>query len=188
MDQETLINLVLVFFFLIITTLVRGLKARQKKKLTKKKQTAKPSMFSFFHKIRDQIQESLQELEKQARQQRQQQQQQQQQPETESSDPTFWDELSEDEMIQEERQMPSAQETEKKRAATRNQTRDPIQKIAPERPVQGREIKTPHSSDEVPPPTLHPYGRRPSLRQAVVWAEIIGKPVALRKNQNDAIL
>jgi DNA-directed RNA polymerase len=186
MDQETLINLVLVFFFLIITTLVRGLKARQqKKKLTKKKQTAKPAMFSFFHKIRDQIQESLQELEKQARQQRQQQQQQ---PETESSDPTFWDELSEDEMIQEERQIPSAQETEKKRAATRNQTRDPIQKIAPERPVQGREIKTPHSSDEVPPPTLHPYGRRPSLRQAVVWAEIIGKPVALRKNQNDAIL
>jgi hypothetical protein len=125
----------------------------------------------------------LQELEKQARQQRQQPQ-----PETESSDPTFWDELSEDERIQEERQMPSAQETEKERAATRNQTRDPIQKIAPERPVQGREIKTPHSSDEVPPPTLHPYGRRPSLRQAVVWAEIIGKPVALRKNQNDAIL
>ncbi len=183
MDQETLINLVLVFFFLIITTLVRGLKARQKKKLTKKKQTVKPSMFSFFHKIRDQIQESLQELEKQARQQRQQQP-----PETESSDPTFWDELSEDEMIQEERQMPSARETEKARASTRDRTKDPIQELALENQVQGREIKTPHSSDEVPPPTLHPYGRRPSLRQAVVWAEIIGKPVALRKNQNDAIL
>jgi hypothetical protein len=184
MDQETLINLVLVFFFLIITTLVRGLKARQKKKLTKKKQTAKPSMFSFFHKIRDQIQESLQELEKQARQQRQQQQ-----PETESSDPTFWDELSEDEMIQEERQMPSAQETEKARASTRDRTKDPIQEMALENQVHDQEIKTPRSPKEVPPPALqHPYGRRPSLRQAVVWAEIIGKPVALRKNQNDAIL
>ena len=184
MDKETLINLVLVFLFLIITTLVRGLKARQRKKvMPKKKQTAKPPGFSFFRKIRDQIQESLQELEKQARQQRQQQP-----PETESADPTFWDELSEDEMIQEERQMPSARETEKAKAATRNPTRDPIQKMAPERPIQDREIKTPRSSEEVPPPTLHPYGRRPSLRQAVVWAEIIGKPVALRKNQNDAIL
>jgi hypothetical protein len=180
MDQETLINLILVICFLIVTTLVRGMKARQQKnKLKKKKQAAKPSMFSFFHKIRDQIQESLQELEKQARQQ--------QQPETESSDPTFWDELSEDEMIQEERQRPSASDAEKVHASTRNQTKDPIQKIAPEHPVQDREIKTPHSSDEVPPPTLHPYGRRPSLRQAVVWAEIIGKPVALRKNPNDSI-
>ncbi|MCF8136956.1 MAG: hypothetical protein K9K63_06565 [Desulfotignum sp.] len=184
MDQETLINLVLVFFFLIITTLVRGLKARQKKKLTKKKQTAKPSVFSFFHKIKDQIQESLQELEKQARQQRQQHQ-----PETESSDPTFWDELAEDEMMQEERQMTPASETEKARASTRDRTKDPIQEMALENQVHDQKIKTPRSPKEVPPPALqHPYGRRPSLRQAVVWAEIIGKPVALRKNQNDAIL
>jgi hypothetical protein len=40
----------------------------------------------------------------------------------------------------------------------------------------------------VPPPTIHPYGRRPSLRQAVVWSEIIGKPVALRKDQSDSVI
>ncbi len=184
MDQETLINLVLVFIFLIVTTLVKGLKARQQKKvLKKKKQAVKPSVFSFFQKIRDQIQASLQEQERQARQQRLQKE-----PEPEPSDPTFWDELSEDEVIQEEREVPSAPETEKSRASTRNQTKDPIQKMAPEFQVQDREIKTPPSSEEVPPPTLHPYGRRPSLRQAVVWAEIIGKPVALRKKPNDSIL
>jgi hypothetical protein len=92
-------------------------------------------------------------------------------------------------MIQEERQMTPASETEKARASTRDRTKDPIQEMALENQVHDQEIKTPRSPKEVPPPALqHPYGRRPSLRQAVVWAEIIGKPVALRKNQNDAIL
>ncbi len=174
MDQETLINLVLVFFFLIVTTLVRGLKARkQKKEVTKKTQAAQPSGFSFFRKIRDQIQESLQELEKQARQQRQQQ-------EPEPSDATFWDELSEDDRFHEDQEMPP--ETEKTYVRTRDRTGDPIQEMALENQVHDQEIKTPRSPKEVPPPALqHPYGRRPSLRQAVVWAEIIGKPVALKK-------
>lgn len=184
MDLETLINIVLVFLFLLITTLVRGLKARQQKKvLKKKKKPAKASPFNFFHKIRDQIQSSLEELERQARQQRQKKG-----PEPEPSDPSFWEELSEGEMIQEEREMPSAVETEQTPAYARDQTDDPIQKMAPDFEVQDREIKTPRSSEEVPPPTLHPYGRRPSLRQAVVWAEIIGKPVALRKGSSDAII
>ena len=182
MDLETLINIVLVFLFLLITTLVRGLKARQQKKvLKKKKKPAKASPFNFFHKIRDQIQSSLEELERQARQQKKKK-------EPEPSDPSFWEELSEGEMIQEEREMPSAVEAEQTPAYARDQTDDPIQKMAPDFEVQDREIKTPRSSEEVPPPTLHPYGRRPSLRQAVVWAEIIGKPVALRKGSSDAII
>jgi flagellar biosynthesis GTPase FlhF len=184
MDLETLINIVLVFFFLLITTLVRGLKAKQKqqkKKVRKQKQPAKPSPFSFFQKIRDQIQESLQELEKQARQQRQQKE-----TEPEPSDTTFWDELSEDGDIPQEQEKPTDRETEP--AYTRDRADDPIQQMALDSQVEDREIRTPPSPKEVPPPTLHPYGRRPSLRQAVVWAEIIGKPVALRKGSSDAII
>ena len=182
MDLETLINIILLFLFLLITTLVRGLKSRQQKKKVKtQKQSAKPAVFSFFQKIRDQIQESLQELERQAREKRGQQK-----PEPEPSDTTFWDELSDEEEIRDELEKPREREPEY--AYTRDQTEDPIQKMAPEVQVQDREIQTPSSPKEVPPPTIHPYGRRPSLRQAVVWAEIIGKPVALRKDPSDAIL
>jgi hypothetical protein len=144
----------------------------------KKKQPAKPSVFSFFQKIRDQIQESLEELERQARQQRQRQA-----PEPETSDTTFWDDLSEDEKRQEETEKPWEREAE--HAYTRDRAEDPIQQMALDNQVQDREIRTPASPKEVPPPTIHPYGRRPSLRQAVVWAEIIGKPLALRKNAHD---
>lgn len=179
MDLETLINIILLFFFLLITTLFRGLKARQqKKKMKKKKQPAKSSVFSFFQKIRDQIQESLEELERQARQQRQRQT-----PDPEPSDTPFWDELSEEEEIQEDLEKPLPRE--KEHAYTLDRTGDPIQDMAMDIQVQDREIKTPASPKEVPPPTIHPYGRRPSLRQAVVWAEIIGKPVALRKSPYD---
>jgi hypothetical protein len=178
MDLETLINIVLVFLFLLVTTLVRGLKAKQKlqkKKVKKQRQAAKPSVFPFFRKIRDQIQESLKDLERQAREQRQQQKPK---LEPEPSDSTFWDELSDEEETQEEPE----------RTNTWDQTEDPVQKTAPEIQVQDREIKTVSSSKDVPPPTIHPYGRRPSLRQAVVWAEIIGKPVALRKGSSDTII
>lgn len=185
MDLETLINIVLLFFFLLITTLVRGLKARQrKKKVKKQKQPAKPSPFSFFQKIRDQIQESLQELERQARQQRQQKE-----TEPEPSGTTFWEELSEDgSNIPQEREKPTDRETEYAYTRDRDRADDPIQQNAIDAQVEDREIRTPLSPKEVPPPTLHPYGRRPSLRQAVVWAEIIGKPVALRKGSSDAVI
>lgn len=182
MDQETLINIVLVFFFLIITSLVRGLKARQqKKKLKNKKQAAKPSVFPFFQKIRDQIQESLRELEKQARQQKQQSQ-----PETEPSDPGFWDELSEEEVNSGESET-AVSKIETVDADVYSREEVPARKQTSEPQVQNQETKTRPAQEPVPPPTLHPYGRRPSLRQAVVWAEIIGKPVALRENTKDTV-
>ncbi len=183
MDQETLINLILVFFFLIVTSLVRGLKARQqKKRLKKKKQAAKPSVFPFFQKIRDQIQASLQELEKQARQQ-----QQQPQPETKSSDPSFWDELTEEDLSREESEA-SASKMETVDADVYSHDETSARKETSEPQVQKQTTKPPAAQEPVPPPTLHPYGRRPSLRQAVVWAEIIGRPVALRENTNNSII
>jgi len=132
-------------------------------------------MFSFFQKIKDQIQQSLQELEKQARQEKARQQKEKQ-----GSDVTFWDELADEGMIQEE-ETPLDAEPARTSVDTRQE----------ELSQKQSDIRTPGKKgarQEVPPPTIHPYGRRPSLRQAVIWAEIIGKPVALRKDHSDAVI
>ena len=177
MELETLINIGLVLLFLLITTISRSLKAaKQKKAGAKKKAPAKPMMFSFFHKIKDQIQQSLQELEKKARQE-----QAKQKKEKQGSDATFWDELADERLILEE-------ETpfDGKTAGAAVETREEALSQEKQPGILTSEKKA--AKKEVPPPTIHPYGRRPSLRQAVIWAEIIGKPAALRKDHSDFIM
>ncbi|MEE4364797.1 MAG: hypothetical protein V2J08_12745 [Desulfotignum sp.] len=177
MELETLINIGLVFLFLLITIISKSLKTAKKKKAgAKKKEPAKPMMFSFFHKIKDQIQQSLQELEKQARQE-----QAKQQKEKQGSDGTFWDELADEGLILEEETPP---DTETARVSVDTKEKDLSQKKPSDIRTSGKRAL----KEEVPPPTIHPYGRRPSLRQAVIWAEIIGKPAALRKDHSDFII
>ncbi|MCF8091246.1 MAG: hypothetical protein K9K21_08585 [Desulfotignum sp.] len=177
MELETLINIGLVFLFLFITIISKSLKRSKKKKArVQEKQTAKPMMFSFFHKIKDQIQQSLQELEKQARQE-----QAKQKKEKQGSDVTFWDELADEGLILEEETPPDA---EPARASVDTKEKDRSQK----KPDDIRTSEKKALKEEVPPPTIHPYGRRPSLRQAVIWSEIIGKPAALRKDHSDFII
>lgn len=164
MELETLINIGLVFLFLLIFTIARSLKTSKKKKArVQKKQPAGLSDFSFFHKIKDQIQQTLQALEKQG------------------SDATFWDELADEGLILEEETPP---DTEPARASieTREEGR------SPKKPADIRTSGKIALKEEVSPPTIHPYGRRPSLRQAVIWSEIIGRPAALRKDHSDFII
>ncbi|MFN2357608.1 MAG: hypothetical protein ABR534_07705 [Desulfotignum sp.] len=173
MDLETLINIVLIAVFLLITFFVRILKSKTKKKPGIQKKQSRNPLFSFVQKIRDQIQESLQELERQARQQ--------QTGNDDADDPGFWDELAEEGLTKQKSSAPMEQDTlssETSAKGTPRQQPDTIE--ASEKASQKQE--------EVPPPTIHPYGRRPSLRQAVIWSEIIGKPVALRKNQSDSVI
>ena len=177
MELETLINIGLVFLFLLITIIARSLKTAKKKKArAQKKQPAGPSVFSFFHKIKDQIQQSLQELEKQARQEQTKRKKAKQ-----GSDVTFWDELADEGLILEEETLPDA---EPARASVDTKVKDRSQKKPDDIRTSGKRAL----KEEVPPPTIHPYGRRPSLRQAVIWSEIIGSPVALRKDHPDFII
>ncbi len=176
MDLETLINIVLVFFFLLITILVRVLKSKTKKKPGIQKKQSRNPLFSFFQKIRDQIQESLQELERQARQQ----QTRQQTDNDDADDPSFWDELAEEGLTDQEPSSPMEQDTISSETVAKSIPRKQPDTIAASEKASQKQ--------EVPPPTIHPYGRRPSLRQAVVWSEIIGKPVALRKDQSDSVI
>ena len=177
MELETLINIGLVLLFLLITTISRSLKAaKQKKAGAKKKEPAKPMMFSFFHKIKDQIQQSLQELEKQARQE-----QAVQKKENQGSDATFWDEMADERLVLEEETPPDAE-------SDRVPVDTPQEVTARQKQPGILTSEKKAAKKEVPPPTVHPYGRRPSLRQAVIWAEIIGRPAALRKDHSDFIM
>jgi hypothetical protein len=176
MDLETLINIVLVFLFLLITTLVRVLKSKTKKKPGIQKKQSRNPLFSFFQKIRDQIQESLQELERQARQQ----QTRQQTDNDDADDPGFWDELAEENLPEQKSSTPMEQDTISSQTPAKGIPRQQPDTIAASEKATRKQA--------VPPPTIHPYGRRPSLRQAVVWSEIIGKPVALRKDQSDSVI
>jgi hypothetical protein len=170
MNLETLINVILVVFFLLFTLLSKTLASRKKKTTGMQKKLSKNPLFSFFQKIRDQIQESIQELEKQARQEKQKQ----------SADTDFWDELAEEDLAEEETPIAAEPPPVTSRSAAGEGLR--TQKQIP------RTSKKPLQDQTVPPPTIHPYGRRPSLRQAVIWAEIIGKPAALRKEHSDVII
>jgi hypothetical protein len=176
MDQETLINIVLVFLFLLITTLVRVFKSKTKKKPGIQKKQSRNPLFSFFQKIRDQIQESLQELEKQARQQ----QARQQTDNDDEADPSFWDELAEEGMTEQKPSVLMEQDTISSATVAKGSSRQQPDTIAASKKASQKQ--------EVPAPVIHPYGRRPSLRQAVIWSEIIGKPVALRKDQSDSVI
>lgn len=175
MNLETLINVILVVFFLLFTLLSKSLASRKKKTTGIQKKLSQNPVFSFFQKIKDQIQESIQELEKQARQEKQKQ----------SEDPGFWDELAEEESTEEklaEQETPIAAEPPP--VTSRSAAKD---RLRTQKQIRGKSGKPLHDQT-VPPPTIHPYGRRPSLRQAVIWAEIIGKPAALRKDHSDFII
>ena len=175
MNLETLINVILVIFFLLFTLLSKALASRKKKTTGIQKKLSKNPLFSFFQKIKDRVQESIQELEKQARQEKQKQ----------SADTGFWDEMAEQEWTAgelAEHETPAEAESPSVASQSPAIEERQTQKHPPKRPEKKLSDQT------VPPPTIHPYGRRPSLRQAVIWAEIIGKPAALRKDHSDFII
>lgn len=162
MDQDTLINVVMIVFFVIITMVIQAVKSKQKKKPgTAPEKGSQKSWFPLLQKLKDQFQEYIEDLERQARQAKQQQ---------EPPDSTFWDELTEEEMPDDD-DSPDAASRRPSREETRGKRRE---KTAPVTPM-------PKSVGAWKTPSW--VRQHPDLRQAVVWAEIIGKPVALKKDQ-----
>jgi hypothetical protein len=167
MDLDTLMNVVLIAIFVIITMVIQAVKSMQKKKPgTAPEKASKKSWFPLLQKFKDQLREYAEELERQARQARQQQ---------EPPDETFWNELTEQELEDDEA------------AAAAADSRPP----EPRRPYpeETREKRGKKTEPVTPMPESVGVWKTPSwvrehpdLRQAVVWAEIIGKPVALKKD------
>ena len=167
MDSDTLINLVLIIFFLIIAMVIQAVKAMQKKKPgTAPEKESKRTWLPLIQKLKDQFQAYIEDLERQARQAKQQQ---------EAPDTTFWDELAEEDL--EEAEDASDADDLKPPGPQRPSWQD-LREKRPEK--KGPVTPMPKSVGSWKNPAW--VRQHPDLRQAVVWAEIIGKPVALKKD------
>ncbi len=182
MDFDNVINIVILVLFFVLPAVLN----RFKKKKTANKALAKAEKPKtgkkkplVFGNISDQIQKFLKDLEQQARQQEQ------------TGDKTVWDELArepgnDDEGFPEE---PAWQSEDSAgppvQKAPEPRKRKPAPYMAAESERQAPRKHHRSRSRPAPPPPLADCGaparnRACRLRRAVVWAEILGKPVALK--------
>lgn len=190
MDLDTFINLVLLFLFFMGTILIKRVQKKKRKKAAKpvpapKKKGKTKIRIPFFSRIRDQLQEAVKEMQHQAEQARKQQ---------EEKEKTLWDELAE------EGSGPTRPATAKPLETATGTKEDHLfketykpEKWEPERAFeqvpQPKAISPARASGRVPGPkiggaeTVQPAPlpvSRPPLQQAVIWAEILGKPVSMK--------
>ncbi len=181
MDFDTLINIVILVLFFVLPAVLNRFKkkARKASAATAKKKTGKPKSL-IFGNISDQIQKFLKDLEQQARQQEQ------------SADKTVWDELArepgyEDEDVSEEDvRLPEG--WDKPPVEKAPEPWKPAPYAAAESERHGRQARVKPKRYRPSPPPLadcqakaRARNRACRLRRAVVWSEILGKPVALKR-------
>ncbi len=174
MDFESIISFVLLFLFFIFPSVL--------KKMGRKKKSASPSVSqvkkknSLLGKLGEQIQAFMRELEEQAKKAKQEQ------------EGSGWDQLDDGTDIQEPLSSSDLDfEAEPHMAADTGA--DP-EYIAPELDVsrgenQPKNRKRSREERSMQPLCLETVqGNLPShaLQQAVVWSEVLGKPVALRRD------
>lgn len=176
MDLDSLITFIMLLVFFVLPSIFKQLAARKKKAPATQPQGQKKKN-SWFTRIGDQIRQFLKELEQQARQAKKQQAQ----GEPVGPDQDFWDSLSGDDPPDEgyvARQSPEV-EPEPSRAAE-------LFTPEPEPPEIMRESIEASSSRDMGAGKrkTRSKGRfkRHPLQNAVVWSEILSKPVALREN------
>lgn len=170
MDLDALINIILLCIFLVISALARRQKAKKQAKAVKPVKPRKKSRFAFIENIREQLRQYAEELERQARQQKRE------------AEPDFWTELAREESVEQADSqadsdieiaprpipVPDAQQPDTPCPATKS-LKHRKRRMACERISRFQDKECPRS----------PVADIP-LRQAVIWSEIIGKPVALR--------
>jgi hypothetical protein len=168
MDFDSIVSLLLILLFFFFPTLIRRL--NQKKKTGKPVQAGKPKggnlkKMSLFEKLGEQIREYAQTLEQEAKKARQPQESQE----------NIWDHLAEETNVQTSPETFFEEEFEpeppvfvpKKRTETKR-----------DRPALTPEKHVPASQIDTPGPGKLSTSR---LQQAIIWSEILSKPVALRK-------
>lgn len=179
MDFDTFINLIILFLFLALPSLLKRRKTKKakqgqaaEKSREKKKRTG---LFSLFGKISARLQQFREELERQAQLQQQR------------SGKSVWDDLAEP-LPEEPRQDQDLPEPEF-RAAPWDSGEDDAdfsatKEIAPEKPEMPREPRPVRKRrGSFSEPCMRPARRVTPcrLRQALIWSEILGKPIALRE-------
>ncbi len=171
MDFDSIIPLLFLFVFFILPSIFKQVIARKKKTAAPKKNP------SIFDRIIEQVRQFVRDLEEQARQQKK----------GADQPDNIWDALSEDQSLQPDFE-PSEFETREADADF-----DDSSSITPDQKEDLDNIKSlkeksyPGMKEPVikkPTPRLSGFGghHRTPLQNAIIWSEILSKPVALRKN------
>lgn len=156
MDFDSIIVFLFVIAFFVLPSLLKQVLARKKK-------TAAPQAIkktpSIFDRIGEQIKKFVQDLEEQARQQKK---------ETKGQE-SFWETLTEDDADFSEPQAVAIPDRSGYESISQ-----PIKKMPPQK-------KAPSIAQPLTPSLTRSYVLRSNpLQNAVVWSEILSKPVALR--------
>ncbi len=172
MDFDSFITFILILLFFVGPTILKQWQKKQQKSSSKSSQqgkTSKQRKAGLFGKIGDQIQQFIKDLEEQALEAKRQAGQEQGQQ-------TVWEDLREEEQDDDfygsldEAGLPYYQETEIKE--------EPI----PE-PVHVKSTPDPIQEDEYRnAPSSGGQFRSSQLQNAIVWSEILSKPIALRED------
>ncbi len=177
MDSDSVITFLLFFAFFILPSIFKQIKARKKK--GQKTVPVKPvNKSSVIGKIRHRIQLFVKELEEQAQKGRQQQQ---------TADPgqDFWDSLG-----NEEPEDQSAYSREPEAGPGTGFVEEPdlppavepfAQEPAPPVSQPGMDMSTLEPRKKKKAASFGQFRRHP-LQNAIVWSEILSKPVALRQD------
>ena len=178
MDFDSIITFLFIIGFFILPGILKQIKAKKKKSITPKKTKKTPSIFD---RISEKIQQFVRELEQQALKQKQ----------ADNKQDSEWDRCEEDEMLSqdfetidqeedfgkpeseipaaaiEEAQIPSYPATIKK--SEEDRTKQDIKKS-----LFGKGAVIQH------PSTAKYVFKSNPLQNAVIWSEILGKPVGLK--------
>ncbi len=190
MDFDSIIPLLFVFFFFILPNLLKALRKKKGKASNQKKETDQnieigQKKASLFGKIGEQIGKVLQEIEQQQKQQQQQQQQDSNdsddiwqslaaEDEDYDADPTYTDsEYTDEDFIQGEPVYTHQPEAV-------GQTPDIPIIIEPEPKASIAEEQILKGPEKEAQKRAGLQYRNNPLQNAVLWAEILGKPVALK--------
>ena len=161
MDSDSIISILLLFAFFVLPSILKKIKGKKTKTAT----LGKPRKKSFIlGRISDQIRQFIQKLEDQARLQKQ----------ADKIQGTVWETLAEDEKL--------PQSLEKLEAESDVGETEPDIFEPPEKTQTQPQPPKPSIADPIPQTAGQRNYRVKSnpLQNAVVWSEILSKPVALR--------
>lgn len=162
MDFDSIVTFLFIIAFFILPSILKQIQARKKKVAKPKKARKTPSIFG---RISEQIQQFVQELENQAKQQKKETHEQE----------TIWDTLAEEE--EPSFVFESVDEDAGFNEPEPEKIERPVKKkIYSRKPEQESCLKAPLQ------PVQQPYCFKSNpLQNAIIWSEILSKPLALRE-------
>jgi hypothetical protein len=169
MDFDSIISIFFIFIFFILPVL---LKRFQAKKRPASKTIPVKKKASFFERMGEQIQEFVKDLEQQAKAEKG----------TEGKKDGIWERLAEDEKS-DAGSLKIETPVYEKRTTIGDQDSAPKKMISPVQTGFKKKKKGPAGKPGPYCPETYSLNSRRKLRQAVVWSEILAKPLALREKQ-----